>query len=307
MNHHAHPWRVARLAAAAAAATAAATAVFAPPAAAEGIPHYVLAVAKLDGNDCYPGVHLYNLDEGGATLGNSAAASVNATSPMGCESSVSWDGFANAQADLSSGSLHAVSYAATPMRDNGASVIATHARAMFMDSITVKGYGEGWVRMGLHLDGMARSTGMGVFSMGVCFGATLGDGDPLHSAECRTIDNFDQGNSVVGVPTTRDIDLLMTTVLPASPEAEINLYAELFVTTWDGWYGGTSVLDLGHTAQLSIELAEGLTFTSESGVLLTQPPAVPEPASALLCLAGLAGLAARRRGCAGPGAGLRHG
>ena len=55
------------------------------------------------------------------------------------------------------------------------------------------------------------------------------------------------------------------------------------------------ICDFSHTAALSFTLPSDVTFTSDSGVLLTQTSgsAAPEPASFLLLGAGLAALAAR--------------
>ena len=55
--------------------------------------------------------------------------------------------------------------------------------------------------------------------------------------------------------------------------------------------------DAGHTAQISLQLPPGFTFTSDSGVFLTQ---VPEPSTVLLLTSGLLAIAAtRRRRCRG--------
>ena len=58
---------------------------------------------------------------------------------------------------------------------------------------------------------------------------------------------------------------------------DIQLLAEAFD-------GGNA--DLSHTVGLSLSLPEGLTFTSDSGVFLTQAP-VPEPSSALMLAIGV--------------------
>jgi len=50
------------------------------------------------------------------------------------------------------------------------------------------------------------------------------------------------------------------------------------------------VFDFSNTARLGIDLTEGITYTSDSGLLLT---AVPEPSSAVLLLAGLGVLVSR--------------
>jgi hypothetical protein len=51
------------------------------------------------------------------------------------------------------------------------------------------------------------------------------------------------------------------------------------------------IVDAGHTAQISLQLPPGFTFTSDSGVFLTQ---VPEPNTALLLTTSLLGLATTR-------------
>ena len=62
-----------------------------------------------------------------------------------------------------------------------------------------------------------------------------------------------------------------------------------------GYAGGSGVLGLGHTAHLRLALAEGTSFRSESGVLLTQAATpVPEPSSVILTLLGT-GILVRRR------------
>lgn len=50
-----------------------------------------------------------------------------------------------------------------------------------------------------------------------------------------------------------------------------------------------AVMNFGHTAQLGIEMPEGWSFTSSSGVFMSElpPPPVPEPATLLMWLAGL--------------------
>jgi hypothetical protein len=57
------------------------------------------------------------------------------------------------------------------------------------------------------------------------------------------------------------------------------------------------IADAGHTAQISLQLPPGFTFTSDSGVFLTQ---VPEPNTAWLLTSGLLAIATtRRRRCRG--------
>lgn len=256
----------------------------------------VMARAQLQGAAC-PQVEMMHTDEGGASLGVSASAAVNATSPGDCVEpyvNFGWDAYATARADLASGELHAVAYASGPPHGSTGSVASAGATALLMDTIILQGRGEGGqVRMGIDLDGLADATGQGVFWLSACFGVSLGAALPDY--HCRTFDNLDQGNVYVGVPTHEDIDWLMREAI-AFTDQPINLYASLQVAVDDGWTGGSAVLDLGHTAHLRLELPDGTSFTSQSGVLLTQAATpVPEPSSAVLSLLGTVVLLVRRR------------
>jgi hypothetical protein len=86
------------------------------------------------------------------------------------------------------------------------------------------------------------------------------------------------------------IDMSTTfTVLPSLPVwflAKVNVLGG----------GANETTDFGHTAQLSLDLPPGVTFTSTSGVFLTALAApVPEAETAWLLLAGILPLAARLR------------
>ena len=256
----------------------------------------VLARAQLQGAAC-PAVQMTKTDEGGATFGIGASAAVNATSPGNCVEpyvNLGWDAYATARADLVSGELHAVAYASGAPRGPTGPAASADATALLMDTIVLEGNGEGGVvRMGIDLDGVADATGQGVFSLSACFGVSLGAAFPDY--HCRTFDNFDQGNNYVGVPMHEDIDWLMREAISFTDQ-DINLYASLQVAVHDGWAGGSGVLDLGHTAHLRLELREGTSFRSESGVLLTQAATpVPEPSTAILTLLGTGLVLVRRR------------
>jgi len=55
-------------------------------------------------------------------------------------------------------------------------------------------------------------------------------------------------------------------------------------------YGAPATVDFGHTGQMSLALPEGYSFTSASGVFLSEAPAVPLPAAAWLFASGILAL-----------------
>lgn len=88
----------------------------------------------------------------------------------------------------------------------------------------------------------------------------------------------------------------LTWTLPVEPgqTLDMSFYLRMFVTSQDD-IANVSML---HTFKLtSIELPTGYTYTSDSEGFLSEftPPAVPEPASGMLLLAGAIALAWRRR------------
>jgi hypothetical protein len=262
------------------------------PAAAGDVPSFTTARATLRGHGC-PEVVLDDVVQDGP-LGVSAA-DVNATSPFTCQDpfvNFPWDGFALADVDLLSGQLHAVAFASTPEREAGGTVISTLAQAIFADTITLHGEGPGLLGVTLAVDGTMESTGMGVFTLSVCFGTSTGDVDPSTVADCETRDNFNLGNTVVGVPTEpTDFAVQLGGAQAVTPEP-VNLYANLIVQAYDGWHGGAATMNFANTAQLAIAVPDGYTFTSESGLLLADEPWAPLQAL-VVCGAGL--VASRRR------------
>ena len=109
---------------------------------------------------------------------------------------------------------------------------------------------------------------MGVFSVGVCFGTSTGDDDPRNGTTCHQQNNYDQGNTVVGVPAPpTEVEFQLQKSLPLTSEP-INLFASLRVDAYDGSKGGSTALHFANTAQLAITLPEGYSFTSQLGYLL---------------------------------------
>lgn len=263
-------------------------------------PAYVMARAMLSGSGC-PSTLLDDLDEGRASLGVSASAHVNASSVANCEppfANFTWDGYALGRSDLSTGELHAVAYASGAIRPPGGSVVLARIETILMDTVFVEGAGSGRARFGLDVDGMADAFGSARYEVHACLGVSLGDLFPPY--ECRLLANSGEGE-VIGRPGHEEVDWQLGASAPITGEP-INLYASLIVVATDGWYGGRAVADLGHTARLSVELPDGMHFTSRSGVLLSHPAptAMPEPSTLLLASLPVLFAAGRRRASARP-------
>lgn len=99
---------------------------------------------------------------------------------------------------------------------------------------------------------------------------------------------IDATATTLGTVTNLSVDphqlhaLLSATVL-VKPGDLVNVHAHMMSKSAAGTFASGTV-DFDHTATLSIELPEGYTITSQSGVLLSAP--VPEPATGALLLCG---------------------
>lgn len=208
-----------------------------------------------------------------------------------------------AAADLASGSLHAFALA------HSSTAATAYAEAAFSDVLTFTldpgaFVGSDWVTADISMTVHATKsefTGVpgapnGTFAgLGYSGGGTGGSG-------FEKIDFFEVNGqtSVRQTFTLHDIKVYH----PLRPEGEqIHLSAALrawvnassfYQDLVDGEYFGQ--FDAGNTAVISVDVREGISFTSESGVFLTTP--VPVPAAVWLfgtAVAGLFGMTRKRQ------------
>lgn len=95
--------------------------------------------------------------------------------------------------------------------------------------------------------------------------------------------------------TAGNIDITLSTlVLVSSIDPTYSLISYISTTPWPETPGSTAIADFGSTASLSLNLPEGLSYTSDSGVFLS---AIPVPPAVYLFGSGLIGLVgfARRK------------
>jgi len=93
---------------------------------------------------------------------------------------------------------------------------------------------------------------------------------------------------ILSFDTTRFTALLHLDI--HGPSASISFASQLLAGMSNG------VIDFSKTARLGVDAPAGTSFTSESGLFLAGPQAVPAPAGVGLLCVGLVGLAVARRG-----------
>ena len=82
--------------------------------------------------------------------------------------------------------------------------------------------------------------------------------------------------------------------VPVTPGQRLRVsnYIDMEITPTQGFF---SEADFRHTAQLAIDMPAGWSFTSGSGIFMSETSPVPEPQTWALTLTGIAGLAIWRR------------
>lgn len=212
------------------------------------------------------------------------------------------DDNAHASADLASGTLRVtvVSQTTTAVHEAGLGMAA------FYDTLTFSGFsGSLQIPLNMHLHGTFSPDppvfpgGGDVFasliSTGLLSGVHLKEGNSgggifFYDAPLGNVrSNVDP---VTHLLPRDDVQIDMSTTFTVFPGAPVWFLAKVNVLGG----GANETTDFGHTAQLSLDLPPGVTFTSTSGVFLTALAApVPEAETAWLLLAGILPLAARVR------------
>lgn len=207
---------------------------------------------------------------------------------------------AEASADVSSGSLRVTVASQTlpPLHQAGL------GRAALYDRLTFAGMsGPTPITLNMSIHGSFSpdpfAGGGDVFAS--MFGSILASGVHLKEGTGGGVFLYDapvgqvttNADPITGIFPSNDvrIDLSRTFTVSASTP-DIWFLAQLSLVSG----GANETMDFGHTALLSLDLPPGVTYTSASGLFLTEGAApVPEPEAAWLLFAGLIPLAARLR------------
>ncbi len=194
---------------------------------------------------------------------------------------------ANSSADLVSGQLHVFASSLGPA--------ASNANAHFSDLITIvptQGFVDGFfATFTLTVEGTLTGNADGGGELQV--GSTVDRADVGGVALCTAAPSVcSPVQSVSGGSLTQK---LVATILvdPSNPIVFIQpfLFAAANDINGNFLFAETGLANFADTAQLSIDLPAGFTFTSNSGLLLTEAPqATPEPATLPLMTAGVAAL-----------------
>ena len=141
--------------------------------------------------------------------------------------------------------------------------------------------------------GQTSSFGNGAMQSLLIFGGTVGynlnldaSGNPIVSLE----QEFNRASGSFTSISTSEATFVGTYDLIGTAE-DVPLTLDMFTTCGDGM-----LCDFGDTGSVSLTLPDGVSYTSDSGVALTEPLSdVPEPGSLAVFGVGLAGLTMLRR------------
>lgn len=209
---------------------------------------------------------------------------------------------------LADGSMHALA-----STEGGAEV--AFANTLFGDTVTFAGGAGTTASFGFAVDGTIRADAftnvlnsyqsysvtarLALFDAATNVTLTNWFGQSFGSATHTALDtdsfNFSATNNATDIMETVNQALNVSTALSSDTQA-FKVFAQLDLVAIRNDNPGTTTLDFLNTGTLSILAGPGVSYTSASGVLLTgKMSPVPVPASALLLLGGLAGLAGLRR------------
>lgn len=125
---------------------------------------------------------------------------------------------------------------------------------------------------------------------------SVGGSDPDQASVSMTVDGIATGSGPGTVPIASILNhpYLIHLLVHDGEQVDFNVAINASRTNFGGPPG---FYDLSHTGVFSIDLPTGVTFSSASGVFLTDTTGIPEPASWALMILGFGGVGAavRRR------------
>ncbi len=204
---------------------------------------------------------------------------------------------AQAFADIATGTLRAT------VESESTSVLhqAGIAKAALYDALTFSGFtGTTVVTVNMHVHGsfsadpLAGGGDVNAFiistALPVGFHLHEGSAGDLYFPEAPTGPVTTNADPITGLFPRSDVRIDMSRSFAVTVGSPVWFMAQINLTSG----GANEVTDFGHTAELSLDLPAGVTYTSASGLFLTGVAApVPEPETAWLLLAGILPIAAR--------------